>query len=110
MSEQERSFTQDVTQFQFAASLLGDFKEDYNWKLSYNAGWRDQTDKDFGQYSGSKLFNALGPSADLNGDGTPECYRNISDPTSLIAGCVPLNLFGGPTLSRRRCSNTSTPT
>ena len=48
------------------------------------------------EYSGSKLFNALGPSADLNHDGTPECYRNISDPTSLIAGCVPLNLFGGP--------------
>jgi iron complex outermembrane recepter protein len=96
MSEQDRSFTQDVTQFQFAASLLGDINEDYNWKLSYNAGWRDQTDKDFGQYSGSKLYNALGPSADLNGDGTPECYRNISDPTSLIAGCVPLNLFGGP--------------
>lgn len=95
MSEQERSFNQDVTQFQFAASLLGTIREDYEWKVSYNAGWRDQTDKDFGQYAGSKIFNALGPSADLNNDGTPECYRNINDPTSVIAGCVPLNLFGG---------------
>ncbi len=67
-----------------------------DWKVTYNAGWRDQTDKDFGQYAGSKLFNALGPSADLNNDGTPECYRNINDPSSIIAGCVPLNLFGGP--------------
>lgn len=96
MSEQDRSFTQDVTQFQFAASLLGTVMEDYSWKVSYNAGWRDQVDRDFGQYSGAKLFNALGPSADLNGDGTPECYRNINDPTSIIPGCVPLNLFGGP--------------
>jgi len=96
MSEQERSFTQDVTQFQVAASLLGNIKQDLDWKLSYNAGWRTQTDRDYGQYSGSKIFNALGPSADLNADGTPECYRDIADPTSLIQGCVPLNLFGGP--------------
>lgn len=96
MSEQPRSFTQDVTQIQMAASLLGTLNEDYNWKVSYNAGWRSQNDRDFGQYAGARLFNALGPSADLNGDGTPECYRDINDPTSLIEGCVPLNVFGGP--------------
>lgn len=96
MSEQDRSFEQDVTQLQFAASLFGEITEDMNWTVAYNTGWRDQTDRDFGQYSGSRLFNALGPSADLNGDGTPECYRTANDPTTLIAGCVPLNLFGGP--------------
>jgi iron complex outermembrane receptor protein len=96
MSEQDRTFTQDVSQYQFAASLLGSFGEDYDWKVSYNAGWRTQEDRDFGQYSGSKLYNALGPSADLDGDGTPECYRDVNDPASLIPGCVPLNLFGGP--------------
>ena len=96
MSEQDRTFTQDVTQYQFAASLLGSFGNDYDWKASYNAGWRDQQDRDFGQYSGAKLYNALGPSADLDGDGTPECYRDINDPASQIPGCVPLNLFGGP--------------
>lgn len=96
MSEQDRTFNQDVTQYQFAASLLGTFREDYDWKVTYNAGWRSQIDRDKGQYSGAKLYNALGPSADLNGDGTPECYRNVADPTSLIPGCVPLNLFGGP--------------
>ncbi len=96
MSEQDRTFDQEVTQYQFAASLLGTFREAYDWKVTYNAGWRDQTDRDKGQYSGAKLFNALGPSADLDDDGTPECYRNIADPTSIIPGCVPLNLFGGP--------------
>jgi iron complex outermembrane receptor protein len=38
----------------------------------------------------------MGPSADLNGDGNPECYADISDPSSLISGCVPMNFFGGP--------------
>lgn len=96
MSEQDRRFTQDVTQYQVAATLSGTFREELNWQLTYNTGWRTQTDNDFGQYTGSKLFNALGPSADLDADGTPECYRDINDPATLITGCVPLDLFGGP--------------
>jgi len=96
MIEEPRTFEQDVTQWQFAASLLGKIGDDTDWKVTYNAGQRSQIDRDYGQLAGSKLFNALGPSADLNGDGTPECYRNINDPSTLIAGCVPLNLFGGP--------------
>ena len=38
----------------------------------------------------------MGPSADLNGDGQPECYQDINDPNSVISGCVPFNFFGGP--------------
>lgn len=96
MDEQPRTFNQDVTQWQFATSLLGKIGEDIDWNVTYNTGERTQNDQDRGQYAGSKLYNALGPSADRNGDGKPECYRNINDPTSIIVGCVPLNLFGGP--------------
>ena len=42
----------------------------------------------------------MGPSADMDGDGMPECYTDISDPGTLIAGCVPLNFFGGGSVVR----------
>lgn len=102
MHEQPRRFTQDVTQMQGAFSLNGELAE-VSWDLSYNRGYRSQISRDFGQYAGSRMFNALGPSADLldaagnpGTDGVPECYRDLGDPSTIIAGCVPLNLFGGP--------------
>jgi outer membrane receptor protein involved in Fe transport len=96
MSERARSFDQDVTQWQGVFGLAGQITQDIDWELSYNRGVRTITSNDFGQYFGPNLANALGPSADLDGDGTPECYQDLADPTSVIAGCVPMNLVGGP--------------
>ena len=94
MIETNRRFEQEVSQYQWVASLEGTF-EDVDWDVYLNQGTRSRTDRDFGQFSGVRLFNALGPSADLDGNGQPECYGNINDPTTLIVGCVPLNMFGG---------------
>ncbi|WP_167854875.1 TonB-dependent receptor domain-containing protein [Mangrovimicrobium sediminis] len=94
MVETNRRFEQDITQVQAVMGLKGSFKE-IDWELTYNRGRRSRTDNDYGQFAGTPLFNALGPSADLDGDGTPECYTDVNDPSTLIAGCVPLNLFGG---------------
>lgn len=94
MIETNRRFEQEVSQYQWVARLEGSF-EDIDWDVYLNQGTRSRTDRDFGQFSGVRLFNALGPSADLNGDGQPECYGDVSDPTTLIVGCVPLNMFGG---------------
>jgi len=96
MEEIPRRFEQDVNQFQASFGLSGEFGNGMRWDAFYNWGERSRTDQDFGQYSGPGLADALGPSADLNGDGTPECYRNIADPASIIDGCIPLNLFAGP--------------
>jgi outer membrane receptor protein involved in Fe transport len=95
VSETTRRFEQEINQFQVTAGLNGSIGEKLDWDVYYNYGHRDRTDHDFGQFFGPSLANALGPSADLNGDGTPECYRDINDPNTLIEGCVPLNLFGG---------------
>ena len=46
-------------------------------------------------FSGVRLPKRTGPLGRLNGDGQPECYTDINDPSTLIAGCVPLNMFGG---------------
>jgi outer membrane receptor protein involved in Fe transport len=95
MSEIPRSFTQDVTQYEAQFTLSGDVGN-VGWDAYYNTGRRNRVDQDYGQFSGGRLYNALGPSADFDGDGTPSCYVNINDPASEIEGCVPLNLFGGP--------------
>jgi outer membrane receptor protein involved in Fe transport len=52
------------------------------------------------QYSGDRLQKALGPSADFDGDGMPECYDDINNSATLITGCVPLNMFGGGVVDR----------
>ena len=95
MIETNRRFEQTITQYQWTAGFEGEFGEDMTWELFVNEGHRSNSSQDFGQFAGSRLFNALGPSADLDGDGSPECYADVSNPGTLIQGCVPLNLFGG---------------
>lgn len=107
MIETNRRFEQDVQQFQFVAKLEGELNE-MNWDLFMNQGYRSRTDLDSGQFSGAALANALGPSADLNGDGRPECYSDVNDPTTVISGCVPLNLFGGGSVIRETGEITAT--
>ncbi len=94
MIETNRRFENEVTQYQWTAGLEGVFR-DMDWEVYLNEGYRSRIDKDLGQFSGVRLFNAMGPSADLDGDGMPECYTDVNDPGTLIVGCVPLNLFGG---------------
>jgi iron complex outermembrane receptor protein len=95
MIETNRRFEQSITQYQWTAALEGDINDDLSWDVYINQGHRSNSSQDFGQFAGSRLFNALGPSADLDGDGSPECYADVSNPGTLITGCVPLNLFGG---------------
>lgn len=95
MFEQPRRFTQEIVQFQFVAGLEGTIGDNMDWDAYVNIGYRAREDQDFGQYLASRLGPALGPSADLDGDGLPECYLDTADPATLIQGCVPLNVFGG---------------
>ena len=95
MIETNRRFEQDITQYQWNAQLNGELDNGMYWEVYVGEGHRSNSSQDFGQFAGSRLFNALGPSADLDGDGTPECYADINNPGTLIQGCVPLNLFGG---------------
>jgi len=94
MIETKRRFTQDVTQYQVVAGLEGSFNE-MDWEVYGNSGYRSIISGHFGQFNGTRLFNAMGPSADLDNDGQPECYTDINNAATLIANCVPLNFFGG---------------
>ena len=64
-------------------------------RLSTTTGVDDlQTTRIWGSSLGQSSIRWV--PADMNGDGTPECYQDINDPSSVIAGCVPFNFFGGP--------------
>jgi outer membrane receptor protein involved in Fe transport len=101
MIETGRSFEQDINQYNMVFKFEGTINDEVDWELFYNRGNRSRIDVDFGQFSGARLNNALGPSADLDDDGQPECYGSPGtdpggvDAATLIVGCVPLNLFGG---------------
>ena len=94
MIETTRRFEQDIQQTQAGLNLAGSFNE-IDWDVYYYKGWRARTDVDYGQFFGPNLSNAMGPSMDADGDGQPECYDDINDTSTLIAGCVPFNFFGG---------------
>jgi len=94
MVETTRRFEQNISQLQFDMTLTGTL-DDMSWELYYNSGRRTGKYDDFGQFIGTNLANAMGPSADLDGDGNPECYTDGTYST-VIDGCVPFNFFGGP--------------
>jgi outer membrane receptor protein involved in Fe transport len=92
MTETNREFTQDIQQYQFIIGARGQVADSgWNWEASYNLGFRERVDHDFGQFIGSRLALALGASF-FDSDGVATC----GTPDAPIAGCVPLNLFGGP--------------
>lgn len=95
MVETPRHFSQDISQYNAVLGLEGTYN-DLDWDIFFNKGYRSRIDNDLGQFSGAALQNALGPSADLDGDGVPECYGDVNDPATLVPGCVSMNMFGGP--------------
>lgn len=91
MVEAPRNFQQDITQVQAIMGLEGELSDTWFWDVTYNWGYRSGSFTDFGQYVGSRLELALGPSF-FDDAGNAVC----GTPDAPIAGCVPLNLFGGP--------------
>lgn len=86
-----RSFNTDVNQYQATLGVEGDISDTtWTYDVSLTAAERNRVDTDFGQFSGARLQNALGPSF-MDGEGNIVC----GTPGNVVAGCVPLNLFGG---------------
>jgi len=90
-----RRFEQDVDTYRVVAGVRGDLTasfgalQGWSWDVSANFGRTTATNLLTGNLRVSRLATALGPSfrdADGLHCGTPEAP---------IAGCVPLNLFGG---------------
>lgn len=91
-----RSFRQDVTTYAFSGGLEGAFEVGdryFSWDAGMVYGKNSQSDTTYGLFNVAALRNALGPSMLVNG--VPTCVATPGDPSTAIAGCVPLNLLGG---------------
>ena len=93
VAEGRRRFEQDVVRTNITGGVQGDIGgmlPSWTYEAAFHWGRTNQQDTDFGQFVGANFLQAIGPSfRDESGNavcGTPD------DP---IAGCVPLNLFGG---------------
>lgn len=104
-----RRFFQTRDAYRSVLGVNGLIADRWNYEISYNYSETQRTDTDFGQFYGPNLVRALGPSFDIDpsdssvvpgvdivcgdpgSDGIPG-----NDDDNIIAGCVPLNMFGGP--------------
>lgn len=91
MLEGGRSFEQDYVRFQNVIGITGDINDSWTYDAYYNYGANSLNDTDFGQLYGPNLSNAMGPSF-KDADGNVVCGTEANP----IAGCVSLNVFGGP--------------
>ncbi len=93
VAESRRRFEQEENIIQINSGLRGDFGDfapTWSWDVSWNWGREREANTDFGQLVGANFLQAIGPSFfDENGVAT------CGTPGAAIAGCVPLNLFGG---------------
>ena len=95
----ERSFRQDLDTFRVVAGLDGSLGEwsgpfsGWTWDLDYNHGRTSGTQLETGQIRMPNVANAVGPSMMISG--TPRCLRVPGDPTTVIAGCVPMDVLHG---------------
>lgn len=89
-----RRFEQDVDTTRLSVGLDGAFElgtRDFTWGVNYNATRADQSEFVSPYADNSRLALALGPSF-LDAAGVARC----GTPGAVVAGCVPLNLFGPP--------------
>jgi len=93
VAEGSRTFEQTTNNIQINSGVRGDFGDfapTWTWDVSFNWGRQDRNDQDFGQFSGARVNQALGPSF-FDDSGNAVC----GTPDQPLPGCVPLNLFDG---------------
>jgi iron complex outermembrane recepter protein len=88
-----RNFVQDVDVFHYSGGVEGYFDiadKPFTWDVGYIFSLNQSNDITKGQTNVNRIATAVGPSF-RDATGVIRC----GTPTAVIAGCVPLNLFGG---------------
>jgi outer membrane receptor protein involved in Fe transport len=94
-----RTHHEDVNAFRTVIGIDGSLNEGagplsgWNWDTNFNYGRTYSTFTIGGSLQSSRVKDALGPSMLI--DGKPACVRTANDPTTVVGGCVPLDLFHG---------------
>ena len=95
-----RTYAEELGTFRVVTGLDGTIPEQlgplagWYWDANMNYGKTSGTFTTGGSFRNSRIATAAGPSAIVNGQAV--CLANPADPTSVIDGCTPLNLLGGP--------------
>jgi iron complex outermembrane receptor protein len=92
-----RLFAQNVDTFGFNGGIEGSFElgdRYFTWDAGWVYGRNDQNDTTEGLFNLLALRQALGPSMLVGG--VPTCVATAGNAATAIAGCVPMNLLGGP--------------
>jgi outer membrane receptor protein involved in Fe transport len=94
----ERRFTQDVELWRALFGLKGEVS-DWTWEISAAHAASQAEEVGRGELDESRVALALGPSG-LDADGrivcgVPDAVTGRVAAEDIVAGCVPLNLFGG---------------
>ena len=95
-----RTYTEELATFRVVTGLDGTLPDiagplqGWYWDASMNYGRTAGTFTTNGSIRNSRIADAVGPSMLVNG--VPRCVSVPGDPNTVIPGCVPLNLFGGP--------------
>lgn len=93
VAEGRRRFEQDVVRTNITGGVRGDIGQllpTWTYEASFHWGRTNQVNTDFGQFVGANFRQAIGPSF-IDDQGNAVC----GTPDNPIAGCVPMNLFGG---------------
>lgn len=90
-----RSTSFETQTYQIVAGLRGVFGDSsWSWDAAYSYGRTPQTQVVRGYLYSPALRDSLGPSMIDPASGNPICVRTPGDPSSVIAGCLPVNFFG----------------
>jgi iron complex outermembrane recepter protein len=92
-----RSFNQDVSTFAFDGAFEGTFDvgdRPLDWEAGFFWGRNQSNNVTNGLFNVLALKSGLGPSM-LDAGGNPVCVTTPGDLSTVIAGCVPINLLGG---------------
>ena len=96
----DRTYAEDLGTFRVVTGIEGTLPQVFGpmqgwyWDVSMNYGKTSGTFTTGGSFRNSRVQQAVGPSAIQNG--APVCLATAGDPKSVIPGCTPLNLLGGP--------------
>jgi iron complex outermembrane recepter protein len=105
----DRTYSEELGTFRVVTGLNGTLPKEtgplqgFFWDASMSYGKTSGTFTTGGSFRNSLVQNAVGPSAINPATGQPVCVTKLPpagtttiDPSTIIAGCTPLNLTGGP--------------
>ncbi|HEY2028926.1 MAG TPA: TonB-dependent receptor [Myxococcales bacterium] len=96
----DRTYGEDLNTFRIVTGIDGTLPsalgplQGWYWDASMNYGKTSGTFSLGGSFRNSRVAQAVGPSMVVNGNAV--CVGKAGDPTTVIPGCTPLNLLGGP--------------